>query len=428
MDQLAGWRRASSACRRWSRTRSTTPIPTGIGSRTCSSASVTARRSTRRASPAAERRVPAQDRRRAGGHRCRAAGRAQPSCLGRRHGAQRRHRRGLPAGARLRALSVSGLHRAGGGDRVLIPLPACARRLTAPLPAGYQAGAEAAGARARRHRAHEPRRVLPDRVGPHGVRAAAEGSSARGGERRRLDRGLLPGHHQGRPDRAQAPLRALHQRGARAARHRHRLRRQPARGGDPVPVRRSTAPITPPWSARSSPTGRAPPCARWRRRSASRPRGSMRWPRRSTPATRRRGTRPGARRQLRVAVRRARDRHGRRGGPAGPRDGDGADPGTSSGTSGRPRLKPRRYHRPTRRVLDPQPVGEGGWDPPKQAASARRIGHVGAARVGDDEALRADRGAGRRGAGSPDAARQRLARTVERGPALVRSTRSRGCR
>jgi error-prone DNA polymerase len=29
-----------------------------------------------------------------------------------------------------------------GGDRVLIPLPACPRRLTAPLPAGYQAGPE----------------------------------------------------------------------------------------------------------------------------------------------------------------------------------------------------------------------------------------------------------------------------------------------
>ncbi len=38
------------------------------------------------------------------------------------------------------------------------------------------------------------------------------------GERRRLDRGLLPRHHQGRPDRPQAPLRALHQRGAHAAR------------------------------------------------------------------------------------------------------------------------------------------------------------------------------------------------------------------
>ena len=43
--------------------------------------------------PADERRVPAEDRRGAGGHRCRAAGRAQSPRLGRRHGAQRRHRR-----------------------------------------------------------------------------------------------------------------------------------------------------------------------------------------------------------------------------------------------------------------------------------------------------------------------------------------------
>ncbi len=41
---------------------------------------------------AAQRRVPAQDRGGAGGHRRRAAGRAQPPCLGRRPGAQRRHR------------------------------------------------------------------------------------------------------------------------------------------------------------------------------------------------------------------------------------------------------------------------------------------------------------------------------------------------
>ena len=47
----------------------------------------------------------------------------------------------VPARAWLRALSVSGVHRAEGGDRVLISLPACARRLTAPLPAGYQARA-----------------------------------------------------------------------------------------------------------------------------------------------------------------------------------------------------------------------------------------------------------------------------------------------
>ena len=51
---------------------------------------------------------------------------------------------GMPARAGLRALSVSGIHRAEGGDRVLISLPACPCRLTAPLPAGYQARAQPA--------------------------------------------------------------------------------------------------------------------------------------------------------------------------------------------------------------------------------------------------------------------------------------------
>ncbi len=55
-------------------------------------------------------------------------------------------------------------------------------------------------------------------LGPDGVRARARDHRPGAGKRRRLDRGLLPGHHQGRPDRAQAPLRALHQRGADAAR------------------------------------------------------------------------------------------------------------------------------------------------------------------------------------------------------------------
>ncbi len=41
---------------------------------------------------------------------------------------------------------------------------------------------------------------------------------------------------------------------------------------------------TRPWSAPSSPTGLAPPCARWPRRWASRWRRLTGWPRRSTPA------------------------------------------------------------------------------------------------------------------------------------------------
>ena len=196
-----------------------------------------------------QRRVPAEERGRAGGHRRRPARRPRPAGLGRRDGAGGGHRPGLPAGPELRALSVPGLHGPRGRDAVLISLPACPRGLTRPLSAHYQAVGEAAGARAGDHRAHQPGRVLPDRVGPDGVRAEERDHRPGAGECRRLDRGLLPGHHQGRPDRPQAPLRALHQRGADAAGHRHRLRRQPARGGDPVPLHTATARTTRPWSA-----------------------------------------------------------------------------------------------------------------------------------------------------------------------------------
>ena len=115
---------------------------------------------------------------------------------------------------------------------------------------------------------------------------------------------------------------------------------------------------------------------------------------------------------VRLAVRRARDRHGRCGRPARPR---------------RPwrlvscgRHRTRRGTRPTcappgRRWTPPaRPVSEGGWFPPRKRPCARRIGHQRPARVGDDEALRALRGAGRCGAARADAARQRVARAVER--------------
>ena len=386
-----------------------------------------ARRGARAA--AAERGVPAQIGRRAGAHRRRTVRRAQPPRLGGGNGAQRGHRRGLPPGARLRALSVSGVQRAEGGDRVLISLPACPRRLTAPLPADYQARAEPAHPRARGHRSDQPRRVLPDRVGPHGVRSHERHHRPGTGERRRLDRGLLPGHHQGRPDRAQAPLRALHQRGARAARHRHRLRRQPARGGDPVPLhqvrRRSRRHGLHHRHLSSSKRGaRGGQGAR-----VSRSKASMRWPRRSTPAMRPTwratsrstaaspgcSTSSGSRWPMRPfrpvatdAARASCTAHGR----------FVVEPATAAGD--RPQAAADRSRllgagQEARGARSGIPSGQRGRLVPAEAAhGARRIGHDGQARVGNDEALRPIRGAGRRGAAAADAARQRLARPFER--------------
>src|SRR5918996_1693965 len=98
---------------------------------------------------AAERWESAQGRARAPTHRSGAAGGAQPPRLGGRDRARGRHRRRLPARPELRGLSVPGLHGPRGRDAVLISLPACTRGLTAPLPADYQAGGQAAGPRAR---------------------------------------------------------------------------------------------------------------------------------------------------------------------------------------------------------------------------------------------------------------------------------------
>ena len=83
---------------------------------------------------------------------------------------------------------------------------------------------------------------------------------------RRRDGRLRAGHHRARPARARAAVRALPQPRARLdARHRHRLRRAPARRHDPLrhrEVRRATG------SRRSSPTARSRPS----RRSRTRPR------------------------------------------------------------------------------------------------------------------------------------------------------------
>ena len=105
---------------------------------------------------------------------------------------------------------------------------------------------------------------------------------------------------------------------------------------------------------------------------------------------------------------RARDRHGRRRDPAGARRTRRSEP----------RAQVLRLVVEPSAAADPRSAAgrPGPLVAAAQAAGARRIGHVGAARVGDDEALRPERGAGRRGAGGPDAARQRLAGAVERSP------------
>ena len=136
------------------------------------------------------------------------------------------------------------------------------------------------------------------------------------------------------------------------------------------------------------------------------------------PRCDRRGARPRARRQLRLAVRRARDRDGRCGRPARSRR-------TRLGNrapAGRFVVEPEATagHRPPAAGRQPRllgarqeaagarpglPPGQRGWLVPAEAgARARRIGHDGTARVGDDEALRALRRAGRRGARAADAA------------------------
>ena len=113
-----------------------------IGCRTCWSASATAPPWTRRAScscptPSTGSRSGAELARIGAGL---PDARSQPR-LGGRHGAGSGHRPVVPAGPGLRALSVPGLHGPRGRDGVLIPVPACARGLTAPLSAHYQAGA-----------------------------------------------------------------------------------------------------------------------------------------------------------------------------------------------------------------------------------------------------------------------------------------------
>ena len=269
-------------------------------------------------------------------------------------------------------------------------------------------------------------------------------SSARAGERRRLDRGLLPGHHQGRPDRAQAPLRALHQRGACAARHRHRLRRQPARGGDPVPLRHvrrrprghglhDRHVPRPERRARGGQGARLPgggnrragQGARHPRTPATSPATS-----RSTVSSAGSSTSSGSTWPMRPM-------------PPG-RDGRGTSELVRKCRTRRGTIRPRPTSTRSRsaratgagkrpQVLDGPRRSVRAAGIRRQAARARRIGHLGAARVGDDEALRALRRAGwdelagaelavptPRDNGSPGPSTGR--------PSLVRVDPSRGCR
>ncbi len=69
-----------------------------------------------------------------------------------------------------------------------------------------------------------------------------------------------------------------------------------------------------------------------------------------------------------------------------------------------------------RPTLDPRRDQRGRLVPAEEGTRARHLGHERPARVGDDEALRALRRAGRHRAATADAARQRLARTSERAP------------
>jgi hypothetical protein len=135
----------------------------------------------------------------------------------------------------------------------------------------------------------------------------------------------------------------------------------------------STAPTTPPWSARSSRTAPATPCARWRRRSASRPRGSTGSRRRSTPA--------------RPATWRATWRSTAASPGCSPSSGSTWPPPRSRraamGEPIRPRPQGLRLVVEPPAPADPRSAADrpGPLGAAAQAAGARRIGHVGAPRV-----------------------------------------------
>ena len=292
-----------------------------------------------------------------------------------------------------------------GGDHVLTST-SLRTTAAAPVPAGDEAGAEAGGARARRHRAHEPGRVLPDRVGPDGVRAAAEDHRPGRGAPATRSWPTAWGSP-GRPDRAQllferfinearAPpdididfdvnrreevIQYLYDKyGADHAAMVCTIVTYRARNAvREVVMALGFLPRIDGRPRRSTPARPATWHATWRSTAASRgcsPSSGSTWP---PPRSRRAAT-----------------------------DAPSTWPGHSSETRGHTR-RGRIAAAPNAPLADPATVVH--WALAAQAASARRIGHVGAPRSLETEALRAERGAGRRGAGSPDAARQRLART-----------------
>jgi DNA polymerase III alpha subunit len=108
---------------------------------------------------------------------------------------------------------------------------------------------------------------------------------------------------------------------------------------------------------------------------------------------------------VRLALRRARHRHGRCGGPARP----GRARVGAGGPRGRFLLERTTATEARSSAGQRERVGAA-----EAGARARRIGHDGAPRVGDHEAVCAIRRAGGRGAAAADAARHRFAGTVER--------------
>ena len=109
-------------------------------------------------------------------------------------------------------------------------------RAYGPLSAHYQACPEAAGARAGDHRPHQPGRVLPDRVGPDGVRAGATSSARGGGVPATRSWPTALGITKVDPIAHKLLFERFINEARDPPRHRHRLRRQPSRGGDPVPL------------------------------------------------------------------------------------------------------------------------------------------------------------------------------------------------
>ena len=176
-----------------------------------------------------------------------------PPALGRRAGPALRPlpRRGggrgpLGAGVRLQPV-------AGGAGAAAVPVPRRARRGRLPSPArhrgrpgplrpaGGRAGARRLGSdqpRAGHDRAARFFRLLPGGVGHHVVLPQPRHLLPGPGVGRQLGGVLRAGHHQRGLRGAGAAVRAVPvARAGRPARHRHRYRERPARGGDPVRVR-----------------------------------------------------------------------------------------------------------------------------------------------------------------------------------------------